>query len=156
LCAPMLDRLERFPGPQRDSVAITFGLTEGVAPDRFLVGLAVLGLLSEAAEDRPLVCLVDDAHWLDNVSSQTLAFVARRLLAESVVLIFAEREPGPELRALPELVVEGLDDRDARELLASHRRNQPHGIHDRRGRQPTSSVLGAAVLDRPSQPAASS
>ena len=119
LCAPVLDRLERLPGPQRDAVAVTFGLSEGPVPDRFMVGLGVLSLLSEAAEDRPLLCVVDDAHWLDKASAQGLAFVARRLLAESVVLLFAAREPGEDLRDLPEMVVGGLSDGDARELLAS-------------------------------------
>src|SRR5439155_14052604 len=75
LCAPMLDRLERLPGPQRDALATTFGLRDGAAPDRFLIGLAALGLLAEVAEKRPLVCVVDDAHWLDKASAQTLAFV---------------------------------------------------------------------------------
>src|SRR5437879_1829670 len=84
LCAPMLDRLERLPPPQREALSTAFGLRGGVAPDRFLVGLAVLGLLSEVAEERPLVCLVDDAQWLDRASVQTLEFVARRLLAASV------------------------------------------------------------------------
>jgi DNA-binding CsgD family transcriptional regulator len=121
LCAPMLDRLERLPGPQRDALRTAFGLSAGTAPDRFLVGLAVLSLLSEVAEERPLVCLVDDAQWLDRASAQALTFVARRLLAESVALVFAARESGEadELRGLPELVVEGLRDVDARALLSS-------------------------------------
>ena len=119
LCAPMLDRLDRLPGPQRDALGVAFGLQRGDAPDRFLVGLAVLSLLSEVAEERPLVCVVDDAQWLDRASAQALAFVARRLLAESVVLLFAAREPGEELAGLPELVVEGLRDGDARALLGS-------------------------------------
>jgi DNA-binding CsgD family transcriptional regulator len=119
LCAPMLDRLDRLPGPQRDALATTFGLSAGPVPDRFLVGLAVLGLLSEVAEERPLLCVVDDAQWLDRASAQALAFVARRLLAESVLMVFAAREPGQELRGLPELVVEGLPRSDARELLRS-------------------------------------
>ena len=96
LCAPLLDRLERLPAPQRDALGITFGLSAGAVPDRFFVGLAVLGLLSEVAEERPLLCVVDDAQWLDRASAQALAFVARRLLAESVVMLFAAREPGDE------------------------------------------------------------
>ena len=119
LCVPLLDRLEGLPAPQRDALEIMFGLSEGPAPDRFFVGLAVLGLLSEAAEERPLLCVIDDAQWLDRASAQALAFVARRLLAESVVMLFAVREPIRELAALPELVVEGLRDSDARELLTS-------------------------------------
>src|SRR5690348_1219509 len=89
LCAPVLDRLGRLPGPQRDALRTTFGLSGGAASDPFFVGLAVLSLLSEGAEERPLVCLVDDAHWLDRASTQALAFVARRLLADSVVMLFA-------------------------------------------------------------------
>jgi DNA-binding CsgD family transcriptional regulator len=119
LCAPMLDRLERLPAPQRDALSVAFGLKGGEAPDRFLVGLAVLGLLSEVAEERPLLCVVDDAQWLDRASVQALAFVARRLQAEPVALVFAVREPDEELRGLPELLVDGLDDADARALLAS-------------------------------------
>jgi DNA-binding CsgD family transcriptional regulator len=119
LCAPMLDRFERLPGPQRDALATTFGLNLGAVPDRFLVGLAVLSLLSEVAEEQPLLCVVDDGQWLDEASAQVLGFVARRLLAESVAVVFAMREPSEEFRGLPELVVEGLRDEDACELLAS-------------------------------------
>ena len=119
LCAPMLDRIDRLPGPQHDALGIAFGLRAGAVPDRFFVGLAVLSLLSEVAEERPLVCVVDDAQWLDRVSAQTLGFVARRLLAESVLVLFAARESGEELRGLPELEVRGLHDEDARELLDS-------------------------------------
>ncbi len=121
LCAPFLDRVERLPGPQRDALGTAFGLRDGDAPDRFLVGLAVLSLLSDVAEDRPLVCIVDDAQWLDAASAQALAFVARRLGAESVGLVFAVREPSGErhFEGLPELAVGGLDDRDAHELLAT-------------------------------------
>jgi DNA-binding CsgD family transcriptional regulator len=121
LCAPFLDRLERLPGPQRDALGTAFGLRDGNAPDRFLVGLAVLSLLSDIAGRRPLVCIVDDAQWLDAASAQALAFVARRLGAESVGLVFAVREPGGErhFEGLPELAVSGLDDRDARELLGT-------------------------------------
>jgi DNA-binding CsgD family transcriptional regulator len=119
LCAPMLDRLGHLPIPQRDALNTAFGMSAGPPPDRFLVGLAVLSLLADAAEEQPLVCIVDDAQWLDRVSVQTLAFVARRLLAERVGLVFALRESGGghELGGLPELVIEGLDTDDARRLL---------------------------------------
>src|ERR1700722_19967606 len=119
LCAPMLDRLGELPVPQRDALGVAFGLRAGDAPDRFLVGLAVLSLLAEVAEEQPLVCVVDDAQWLDLASAQALVFVARRLLADSVALLFAVREPVGELAGVPELVVEGLRDADARQLLAS-------------------------------------
>ena len=118
LCAQMLDRLEHLPGPQRDALGTAFGLTGGQVPDRFLVSLAALTLLSDAAEERPLVCLVDDAQWLDRASTQALAFVARRLSAESVAVIFAARvSEDLELTRLPELVIDGLGDDDARALL---------------------------------------
>src|ERR1700747_1482357 len=119
LCGPLLDRLERLPAPQRDALQIAFGLHGGGAPDRFLVGLAVLPLLSEVAEDRPLLCLVDDAQWLDRASAQALAFAARRLLGEAGGVLFAARDPGEELRGLPDLEVQGLQDEDARALLRS-------------------------------------
>ncbi|MCW3056875.1 MAG: ATP-dependent transcriptional regulator, MalT-like, LuxR family, partial [Solirubrobacterales bacterium] len=121
LCSPMLDHLERLPAPQRDALDTAFGLTDGTAPDRFLVALAVLSLLSEVAEERPLVCLVDDAQWLDRESVQAFEFVAGRLYAESVALVFAARPSGEEqtLAGLPELVVEGLCNGDARALLHS-------------------------------------
>ena len=119
LCAPMLNRLDRLPEPQREALAVVFGLTGGSPPDVFLVGLAVLSLLSETAEERPLLCVVDDAQWLDHASARTLAFAARRLLAEPVGLVFAAREPGEELRGLPELEVGGLENGDARALLSS-------------------------------------
>jgi hypothetical protein len=121
LCAPLLAGLERLPPPQREALGTAFGLTSGARPDRFLVGLALLSLLSDAAEERPLLCLIDDAQWLDQSSSQVLAFVARRLEAESVVLVFAAREPDePDaLAGLPDLRLEGLTDAHARELLAS-------------------------------------
>jgi DNA-binding CsgD family transcriptional regulator len=122
LCVPMLGRLDQLPGPQRDALAVAFGMREGQAPDRFLVGLAVLSLLAATAEDQPLACLVDDAQWLDQASVQCLAFAARRLLAEPVALIFAVREPGDdhrELAGLPGLAVTGLGDADARAVLAS-------------------------------------
>jgi hypothetical protein len=119
LCAPLLDRLERLPVPQRDALQTTFGLRAGPVPDRFLVGLAVLGVLSEVADESPLVCVVDDAHWLDRASAQCVAFVARRLLAESVVMLFAARESSEELTGLPDLLVKGLRGADARWLLVS-------------------------------------
>src|SRR4051794_26848420 len=119
LCMSVLDRLERLPGPQRDALATTFGLSAGGVPDRFFVGLAVLGLLSEVAEKRPLLCVIDDAQWLDRASAQALALVARRMLAEPVVMLFAAREPSNLLAGLPELVVGGLGNADARALLAS-------------------------------------
>ncbi len=121
LCAPMLSRLDRLPAPQRDALGVAFGLRSGSAPDRFLVGLAVLGLLCEVAADQPLLCLIDDAQSLDQASAQALAFVARRLDAESVAVIFGTRDPGaaPNLTGLPELALEGLIDADARTLLAS-------------------------------------
>ena len=119
LCAPMLDRLERLPVPQRDALRTAFGVSPGPAPDRFLVGLAVLSLLSDVAEEQPLICLVDDEQWLDRASAQVLAFVARRLEAEAVGLVFAARAPSDELAGLPELVVEGLGEDDARALLDS-------------------------------------
>ena len=121
LCVPMLGQLEQLPRPQRDALAVAFGMQEGQAPDRFLVGLAVLSLLAATAEDRPLVCLVDDAQWLDRATVQCLAFAARRLLAEPIAMIFAVRHPGDdhELADLPGLSVTGLGDVDARTLLAS-------------------------------------
>jgi DNA-binding CsgD family transcriptional regulator len=119
LCGPMLDRLERLPEPQRHALEIVFGLSAGAAPDRFLVGLAVLSLFSEVADERPLLCVVDDAQWLDQASALTLAFVARRLLAEPVGIVFAAREPVQQLQHLSELEVHGLRDGDARALLSS-------------------------------------
>jgi DNA-binding CsgD family transcriptional regulator len=119
LCAPLLDRLERLPAPQRDALRIVFGLSGGPAPERFLVGLAVLSLLSDAAEQGPLLCIIDDAQWLDRTSALTLAFVARRMLAEPVGLVFAARQPGEELRHLPDLKVRGLGSADALALLGS-------------------------------------
>ena len=121
LCAPILDGLDGLPGPQRDALRVAFGLHGGDTPDRFLVALAVLSLLADVAERQPLVCLVDDAQWLDRASAQTLAFVARRLQAERIAIVFAVREPHEvkEVTGLPELVVGGLADPDARWLLAS-------------------------------------
>jgi DNA-binding CsgD family transcriptional regulator len=119
LCAPLLDRLQRLPAPQRQALGTVFGLSSGTAPDRFLVGLAVLSLVSDVAEERPLLCVIDDAQWLDQASALTFAFVARRLLAEPVGLVFSAREPGEELRHVPDLEVPGLVNGDARALLSS-------------------------------------
>src|SRR6266853_5860070 len=112
LCVPLLDRLEGLPGPQRDALGVAFGLRAGGAPDRFMVGRAVLGLLSEVAAGQPLLCLVDDGQWLDQTSAQALAFVGRRLDAESVALLFGTRDPAGEghLAGLPGLSVAGLAD----------------------------------------------
>jgi len=119
LCAPMLDHAERLPGPQRDALRTAFGISSGPPPDRFLVGLAMLGLLSRVAAERPLICVVDDQQWLDHASAQALGFAARRLAAGPVGLVFAARDPGADLVGLPELEVLGLKDDDARALLDS-------------------------------------
>jgi DNA-binding CsgD family transcriptional regulator len=119
LCAQMLDGLDRLPDPQRQALGVVFGLRVGEVPDRFLVGLAALSLLADTANKRPLLCVIDDAQWLDQASAQVMGFVARRLFAEQIALVVATREPGGEFRGLPELAVGGLGDGDARELLAS-------------------------------------
>src|SRR5580692_1696169 len=119
LLASMLARLDGLPGPQREALRTAFGLSAGPPPDRFLVGLAVLSLLSEEAGEQPLLCLVDDHQWLDSASAQALGFVARRLAADPVGLVLAARDPVAELAGLPELTVEGLPDGDARVLLDS-------------------------------------
>jgi len=121
LCGPILDLREHLPQPQREALETAFGLSTRPPPDRFIVDLAILGLLSEAAEERPLLCVVDDAQWLDNASSLTIAFVARRLLAESVGLVLAARQAtgAQELNGLPELLLGGLGETDARALLNS-------------------------------------
>jgi len=119
LCAPMLDHAELLPEPQRNALRTAFGLAAGPPPDRFLLGLAVLGLLSEAAGQQPLICVVDDEQWLDRASAQALGFAARRLGADPVGVVFAARVSGGDLTGLPELLVEGLADGDARELLDS-------------------------------------
>jgi DNA-binding CsgD family transcriptional regulator len=171
LCAPFVDRMERLPGPQRDALGTAFGVRDGDAPDRFLVGLAVLSLLSDVAEERPLVCIVDDAQWLDGASTQALAFVARRLGAESVGLVFAVREPAGErqLEGLPELVVAGLDDADAQALLeavvagpldervrdriVAETRGNPLALLELpRGRTPAELAGGFGLADGPDNP----
>jgi DNA-binding CsgD family transcriptional regulator len=119
LCSPFFELMARLPQPQREALGVAFGLNAGPAPNRFLVGLAALGLLAVAAEEQPLVSVVDDAQWLDSASARTLAFVARRLLAEKIALVFATREMGEALAGLPELHVAALGRRDARALLES-------------------------------------
>jgi len=119
LCSPFFELRERLPDPQQHGLDVAFGLSTGPAPNPFLVGLGILGLLAEAAEEQPLVCLVDDAQWLDSASARTLAFVARRLLAEKIALVFATRDLGEALAGLPDLQVGPLSRRDARALLES-------------------------------------
>jgi len=119
LCAPMLGHLDGIPAPQRDNLQTAFGLAAGPPPDRFFVGLATLSLLSEVAGERPLICVIDDEQWLDRASAQALGFVARRLAADPVGLVFAARELGADLAGLPELEITGLSDDDARALLAT-------------------------------------
>ncbi|WP_433381301.1 ATP-binding protein [Actinoplanes sp. CA-142083] len=119
LCAPLLDGLGRLPAPQRDGLSIAFGLSAGVVPELMVLGMATLGLFAEAAAARPVVCVIDNAQWLDRLSKLILAFVARRLGAESLALVFAARDTDGEdlLEGLPELRVDGLPEADARELL---------------------------------------
>src|SRR5579864_4211124 len=119
LCSPSLDLVDRLPAPQRDSLGVALGLSAGSAPNPFLVGLAVLNLVSEAAEEQPLLCIVDDAQWLDRASARVLAFVAHRLLAERIAMVFAARDPSDALQSSAELRVEPLGRRDARALLDS-------------------------------------
>jgi DNA-binding CsgD family transcriptional regulator len=123
LCRPVLDGIEALPDPQRDALRVALGSWDGPTPDRFLVALAVLSLLSRAAEQQPLLCVVDDEQWFDDASTLALAFVARRLLAEAIAIVFVTREAGTALAGLPELVVEGIGDEDARRLLASRLRS---------------------------------
>ena len=125
LCAPMLGRLGSLAEPQRRALSVAFGLASGDSPDRFMVGLATLSLMAEASEKRPILCVVDDAQWLDQASAHVLGFVGRRLLAEPVALVFAVRTPTPgapatdHLAGLPELQLGGLDEQSARALLAT-------------------------------------
>ena len=119
LCSPFFELMARLPQPQHDALGVAFGLITGPAPNPFLIGLAVLGLLADAAEEQPLLAVVDDAHWLDRASTRVLAFVARRLLAEKIALVFAARQVDDALRGLPSLHVEPLGRRDARALLES-------------------------------------
>jgi DNA-binding CsgD family transcriptional regulator len=126
----MLERVEHLPPPQREALRLAFGFSEGPAPDRFLLGLAALSLLSDVADKRPLLCVVDDVQWLDRESAEVLSFVARRLEAEPVGMVFGVREPSDvqHLDGLPELVLEGLGDQDARGLLTS---GMPGGLDER-------------------------
>lgn len=119
LCAPILARTDRIPGPQRQALATIFGMAPGPAPDPFMVGLAVLSLISDLAAEKPVLVIVDDAQWLDTATAQTLGFVARRLGTEAVGLVFGARESRMELRDLPGMTVEGLPDAEARALLGS-------------------------------------
>jgi DNA-binding CsgD family transcriptional regulator len=119
LCLPLLDQMALVPGPRREALETVFRMRAGTPPDPFLVGLAVLNLLSDASEKQPLLCVIDDAQWLDRASAQVLGFVARRLLAESIGMLFGIREPSPELRGLPTLEVTGLREADAHALLNS-------------------------------------
>jgi DNA-binding CsgD family transcriptional regulator len=119
LCAQVIEGLDELPDPQHEALGVVFGLRAGEAPDRFLVGLAALSLLADAAGKQPLLCVIDDAQWLDRASAQVMGFLARRLFAEQVALVIAAREPGGEFRGLPELAIGGLGDGDARKLLAS-------------------------------------
>jgi DNA-binding CsgD family transcriptional regulator len=119
LCGPLLNRLDKLPAPQRQALEVVFGMSAGGAPDRFFVGLAVLSLFAAVAEDRPLLCVIDDAQWVDQTSKLTLAFVARRLLAEPVGIVFGTREPGEELQHIPEVEIQGVRNGVARALLSS-------------------------------------
>ena len=153
LCAPFLDHLERLPRPQRDALATAFGLRPGAPPDRFIVGLAVLTLLADIAEAQPLICLVDDGQWLDRASAQVLGFVARRLAAESVVIVFALREPAdiPDFASLQSSPWNPSRSRTHGPFsLRDHRPRRRAGSRaDPRGgsRQPARAARAAARLD---------
>ena len=157
LCAPMLDRREHLPDPQRDALEAAFGLSAKPPPDRFIVGLAILSLLSDAAEDRPLVCVLDDAQWLDEASAVTMAFVARRLVAESVGVVFGVRQPSDaqEFAGLPDVTLRGLGDPDARALLESSWPGRVDGqVRDRVIAESRGNPLALLELPRSLPPAA--
>ncbi|GAA3599962.1 ATP-binding protein [Kribbella ginsengisoli] len=149
LCAPLIGKLRELPAPQRTALETVFGLKVGTPPDRFLVGLAVLSLISLAAEEQPICCAVDDAQWLDRASAQVLGFVARRLLAEPVAFLFAARQSGDELLGLPELELTGLRDSDARSLLdaVTHARLD-HRIRDQLVAETRGNPLALVELPR--------
>ncbi len=158
LCAPLLHRAAALPAPQQTALGVAFGLTGGAAPDRFLVGLAVLSLLAEVAEDAPLLCLVDDAQWLDRASAQVLAFVARRLAAERVALVLALRDDegtgADPFAGLPELRLEGLGESEARDLLAAAVRGPLDGaVRDRIVAEARGNPLALLELPRGAPPA---
>jgi DNA-binding CsgD family transcriptional regulator len=156
LCAPLLDRVERLPGPQRDALLTAFGISAGPPPDRFLVGVAVLGLLADVAEQRPLVCLIDDAHWLDQASLQALGFVARRLLAESVAMVFSVRGSSGDgdLRDLPDMTLGGLAGGPARALLDQAIRGRlDEGVRERMVAETRGNPLALLELPRGLSPA---
>ena len=137
LCAPLMDHVDELPEPQREALNVAFGRGVGPTPDRFLVGLAVLSLMAAAANDQPLLCVVDDAQWLDQVSVQTLGFVARRLMAEPVALVFAVRDGGADVLAgLPELVISGpvRRRRAGAAGIGDGGRDRPAGARPHRGR----------------------
>ncbi|MEU6700799.1 AAA family ATPase [Pseudonocardia sp. NPDC046786] len=157
LCAPLLDRVSALPEPQQAALGVAFGTHSGAAPDRFLVGLATLNLLAEVAEDGPLLCLVDDAHWLDQASAEVLAFVARRVEAERVALVFGLRDPTdrevPAFGGLPELRLAGLGEADARALLATAvRAPLDGGVRDRIVAEARGNPLALLELPRGVQP----
>jgi DNA-binding CsgD family transcriptional regulator len=156
LCGPMLGELAALPEPQEHALKVAFGLSNGSTPDRFLVGLAVLSLLAEVSAKEPLVCLVDDAQWLDEPSSRVLGFVGRRLLAESVLLLLAVREPSdePVLPSLPDLSIAGLTDQEARELLSAAIPGQlDEQVRDRIIAETRGNPLGLLELPRGMTPA---
>jgi ATP/maltotriose-dependent transcriptional regulator MalT len=169
LCVPLLDRLWNLPAPQCAALETVFGIRAGPPPDRFLIAMAVLSLLSDASQKRPLACLVDDAQWMDRASAQVLGFVARRLPAESIALVFGTRERAPDLLGLPELEVTGLPDAAARTLLDSvtparldqdicgrliaETRGNPHALLELpRGLTLTQLAGGLGLLDADTQP----
>ncbi|WP_344318777.1 helix-turn-helix transcriptional regulator [Actinocatenispora thailandica] len=159
VCAPMLESLRRIPAPQRAALDIAFGLDSGTPPDSFLVGMAALSLFAETARERPLLCLIDDAQWLDRASAQVLGFAARRLQAESVALVFAVRDgddtvEAPELAGLAELPVRGLPEADARTLLAlAHPGPVDAGVLDRIIAESQGNPLALVELPRGFTPA---